>query len=154
MTTTSSVAPLLKTATVPCPPERAFDLFTRQISAWWPLSSHSVGQSPSCRVDMDGHVGGFITETLPDGATSIWGTLTTWEPPSRVAFTWHPGRDPSEATEVQVVFEPAPDSGTVVTLIHGGWSARPDGTAARRNYETGWDPVLNCFRDAARVSPS
>ncbi|HEX6683088.1 MAG TPA: SRPBCC family protein [Candidatus Limnocylindrales bacterium] len=151
MTATSSIAPLVKTATVPCPPERAFDLFTQQISAWWPLATHSVGLSPDCRVEMDGRVGGHITETLPDGATTSWGTLTAWEPPSRVAFTWHPGRDPDEATEVQVVFKPAADSGTVVTLVHGGWSARPDGAAARRNYEAGWDPVLTRLRSAAGV---
>lgn len=106
MNATASVAPLVKHATVPCPPPRAFELFTEQISAWWPMATHSVGGSPACRVDMAGHVGGHIIETLPDGTTSIWGTITAWEPPSRVAFTWHPGRDLDEATEVQVVFEP------------------------------------------------
>jgi uncharacterized protein YndB with AHSA1/START domain len=154
MNATASVAPLVKHATVPCPPPRAFELFTEQISAWWPMATHSVGGSPACRVDMAGHVGGHIIETLPDGTTSIWGTITAWEPPSRVAFTWHPGRDLDEATEVQVVFEPTADTATAVTLVHGGWSARPDGIAARRNYDTGWDLVLAQFRSAPALPTS
>lgn len=154
MNATASVAPLVKHATVPCPPPRAFELFTEQISAWWPMATHSVGGSPACRVDMAGHVGGHIIETLPDGTTSIWGTITAWEPPSRVAFTWHPGRDLDEATEVQVVFEPTADRATAVTLVHGGWSARPDGIAARRNYDTGWDVVLAQFRSAPALPTS
>jgi len=154
MNATASVAPLVKHATVPCPPPRAFELFTEQISAWWPMATHSVGGSPACRVDMAGHVGGHIIETLPDGTTSIWGTITAWEPPSRVAFTWHPGRDLDEATEVQVVFEPTADRATAVTLVHGGWSARPDGIAARRNYDTGWDLVLAQFRSAPALPTS
>lgn len=154
MNATASVAPLVKHATVPCPPPRAFELFTEQISAWWPMATHSVGGSPACRVDMAGHVGGHIIETLPDGTTSIWGTITAWEPPSRVAFTWHPGRDLDEATEVQVVFEPTADTATAVTLLHGGWSARPDGIAARRNYDTGWDLVLAQFRSAPALPTS
>ncbi len=154
MSATASVAPLIKHATVPCPPPRAFELFTEQISAWWPMATHSVGGSPACRVDMAGHVGGHIIETLPDGTTSIWGTITAWEPPSRVAFTWHPGRDLDEATEVQVVFEPTADTATAMTLVHGGWSARPDGIAARRNYDTGWDLVLAQFRSAPALPTS
>ena len=154
MNATASVAPLVKHATIPCPPQRAFELFTEQISAWWPMATHSVGGSPACRVDMAGHVGGHIIETLPDGTTSIWGTITAWEPPSRVAFTWHPGRDLDEATEVQVVFEPTADTATAVTLLHGGWSARPDGIAARRNYDTGWDLVLAQFRSAPALPTS
>lgn len=154
MNATASVAPLVKHATVPCPPQRAFELFTEQLSAWWPMTTHSVGRNPACRVDMAGHVGGHIIETLPDGTTSIWGTITAWEPPSRVAFTWHPGRDLDEATEVQVVFEPTADTATAVTLVHGGWSARPDGIAARRNYDTGWDLVLAQFRSAPALPTS
>ena len=154
MNATASVAPLVKHATVPCPPQRAFELFTEQISAWWPMATHSVGRNPACRVDMAGHVGGHIIETLPDGTTSIWGTITAWEPPNRVAFTWHPGRNLDEATEVQVVFEPTADTATTVTLVHGGWSARPDGIAARRNYDTGWELVLAQFRSAPALPTS
>jgi uncharacterized protein YndB with AHSA1/START domain len=156
MTATAFVAPLVKHATVPCSPLRAFELFTRQISDWWPMATHSVGLSPAGRVDMEARVGGHIIETLPDGGTSIWGTITAWEPPGRVAFTWHPGRDPQDATEVQVVFEPTTDpaTATAVTLVHGGWSARADGIAARRSYDTGWDLVLAQFRAAPTLPTS
>ena len=151
MTAIASLQPLTKSATVPCSPARAFEIFTREMSAWWPLATHSVGASSQCRVDVEVRAGGRIVETLPAGGTAIWGTITTWEPPSRVAFTWHPGTPPGQATEVEVTFdESGPD--TLVRLVHRGWPARTDGEAARQAYDTGWDYVLGRYQDAAAGS--
>lgn len=138
------VAPLTKTASVPCGRDRAFELFTREMSAWWPFATHSVGADATSRVDVQGRVGGDIVEILPDGSTAIWGTITAWEPPGRVAFSWHPGDDSAAATSVEVCFDEA-GAGTRVTLVHDGWSTRPDGLAARANYDSGWDYVLDRF---------
>lgn len=152
MTTTSSVAPLVKTATVPCTAERAFALFTKEIGAWWPVTTHSVGTSAGSRVHMDDHTGGHITETLSDDTTTTWGTITAWQPPRRVAFSWHPGRPAAEATEVEVTFDEPDDSGTRVTLVHHGWSGRADGAAARDRYDSGWAHVLGQFSAAASAT--
>jgi uncharacterized protein YndB with AHSA1/START domain len=146
MTTTASVAPLTKRATIPCSPDRAFVMFTAEMSSWWPLGTHSVGEMAAARVDVDGRLHGRIVETLTDGSTADWGTVTAWEPPRRLAFTWHPGTPPEESTAVEVTFDPAPTGdGTVVTLVHSGWPAGPDAAAARKNYDTGWDYVLSRY---------
>ena len=41
---------------------------------------------------------GQIVERSADGETAVWGTVTQWEPPVGVAFTWHPGQ-PSERVD-------------------------------------------------------
>lgn len=141
MTETSTTAPLHKTTTVPASPERAFELFTAHIGAWWPLATHSVGEESATAVVMDCHVGGHINETYGDGQTSVWGTILAWEPPHRVRFSWHPGYAEDEATEVEVRFTPVGEQ-TRVELIHRGWEAR---AAARAGYDTGWEYVLARF---------
>jgi len=140
----TSLTPVVKRLTVPCTPQRAFEIFTDRMADWWPLPTHSVGGDHAVSVHIDGRAGGEIVETIDDGRTSVWGTVTVWEPPSRVAFTWHPGQSSQEATSVEVTFRPEGAS-TLVTLTHSGWADRADGRAARQAYETGWDGVLACF---------
>ena len=146
-TETDLLAPLVKTAVIPGTPARAFDLFTRRMDEWWPRRTHSVGQDDAVSVEMQCRIGGQIVETGVGGAVDVWGTVTAWMPGERVAFTWHPGQPPSEATEVAVTFEPVND-GTRVTLVHSGWRNRPDGTEARHGYDAGWDVVLGHYIEA------
>jgi uncharacterized protein YndB with AHSA1/START domain len=148
MTAVAELAPLTKTVAVPAPVDRAFALFTERIASWWPLATHSVGEDAATGLEMQCRVGGQIVETVADGTTHVWGTLTDWEPPRRVAFSWHPGRAADEATRVEVTFAPQGE-GTLVTLVHSGWAGRPDGAQARVGYDTGWDVVLAHLPTAA-----
>src|SRR5262245_27495428 len=113
-------APIVKQVIVNAPPERAFARFTAEIHTWWPLASHSVFEGEADHVRFEGRVGGRIVERAPDGRESVWGTVVTWEPPRRVAFTWHPGHDPSEAQDVEVTFTPE-QGATRVQLTHKGF---------------------------------
>lgn len=141
----SPIAELRKVVAVPATPQRAFELFTVKIHEWWPLITHSVGEEHAVGVVFGEGVGGTIVETLADGTTAVWGTVTVWEPPDRVAFTWHPGNPESEAGRVEVTFTPEPAGGTLVELVHSGWDRRPDGVRARARYDTGWDTVLQDY---------
>jgi uncharacterized protein YndB with AHSA1/START domain len=136
-----ALAPIVVDLVVPCPPERAFDYFTRDIARWWPLASHSVGGDKALGVAFEPRVGGRLVESLHDGRESTWGEVTAWRPGRQVAFTWHPGRDPDTAQLVDVRFAAHP-SGTRVTLTHGGWDRRDDGATARENYVGGWKLVF------------
>jgi hypothetical protein len=49
MKTNQELAPLVKGVWVPTSPQRAFDLFTGELSAWWPLRTHRLGTSPRRR---------------------------------------------------------------------------------------------------------
>jgi Activator of Hsp90 ATPase homolog 1-like protein len=149
-----ALAPLRKTVLVPMEPPQAFELFTTRIARWWPLPTHSVGLADAVLVTFPQEVGGSILETMRDGTSCTWGTVTRWDPPSAVAFTWHPGQSESGAGDIDVSFTSDGIGGTVVALTHSGWARRSDGAAARRRYETGWDVVLAPYRSTASVRPA
>jgi uncharacterized protein YndB with AHSA1/START domain len=144
MSETATHATLTKTVHVEAPVGRAFELFTARLGEWWPLPTHSVGGETARDVAMQCRLGGQIVETLADGSTAVWGTVTDWVSPQLVAFTWHPGQPEAEATRVEVSFA-ASGEGTEVTLRHSGWSSRPDGERARSQYDGGWDLVVSRF---------
>lgn len=145
----TSIEPIRKTVTVPAAPPRAFELFTAHFQEWWPLETHSVGIEHAVGVAFGDAVGGAIVEALADGTTSVWGTITDWEPPCRVAFTWHAGTPEAEATRVEVTFTQDGPGRTVVRLVHSGWEHRPDGASAREGYDSGWEPVIGSFAEIA-----
>jgi uncharacterized protein YndB with AHSA1/START domain len=145
----SSIAAVRKSVTVPATPDRAFELFTARFGDWWPLATHSVGTDKAAAVSFEAGLGGVIVETLADGTTSTWGTVTQWEPPGLVAFSWHAGTPESEAGLVEVSFTPSGPGSTLVELVHTGWENRPDGARARAGYQTGWDPVIDEYKRAA-----
>lgn len=137
----ANVAPIEVEVIVPCPPDRAFEYFAHDIHAWWPLASHSLGGDDAVQVHFEPRVGGRLVETLRDGSTHVWGTVTLWAPGERLAFTWHLDRAPGTAQLVDVRFV-AQGASTRVMLTHSGWERRDDGDAARANYVGGWAFVL------------
>jgi uncharacterized protein YndB with AHSA1/START domain len=143
------LAPLIKTVVVPVGVERAFEVFTAEMSAWWPLVTHSILAQAARDVRFESGVGGQILEYGDDGVVGSWGTVSEWDPPRLVSFSWHPGADPEEAGQVTVSFT-AIDGGTEVELVHTGWERRPDGVRARISYDTGWDYVLGQYTTGAR----
>jgi uncharacterized protein YndB with AHSA1/START domain len=142
MNVNQTLAPIVKSVIVPAPPERAFRLFTEQMSAWWPLATHSIGGVAAREVRFECAAGGRIIEYGEDGPLGSWGTVSDWDPPSTVSFSWHPGSDPQEAGQVTVRFR-AVEGGTEVELTHTGWERHPDGARARQLYDTGWVWVLD-----------
>ncbi|WP_371404552.1 SRPBCC domain-containing protein [Kribbella sp. NBC_00662] len=149
MSVKQDISPLVKTVVVPVGVERAFEAFTAETSAWWPLFSHSVGEAAASEVRIEGAVGGRIVEYGAEGELATWGTVSDWDPPTTVGFSWHPGGDPAEAGQVIVTFTPTGD-GTEVQLVHSGWERRGDGARARVGYDTGWDYVLGKYVEFAR----
>jgi uncharacterized protein YndB with AHSA1/START domain len=145
----TSAGPVRKSVTVPTSAPRAFELFTAHMHEWWPLTTHSVGTEDAVSVTLGEGTGAVIRETMADGTTTVWGTVTDWDPPHRVAFTWHAGTAETEATRVEVTFTESEPGSTVVRLVHSGWERRPDGASARENYESGWEPVVGRFAEAA-----
>jgi uncharacterized protein YndB with AHSA1/START domain len=136
----TTTAPLLRTVTVAVPVERAFDVFTRRIGDWWPLRAHSCFGETSAGVTFEGD---RLVERSTSGDEAVWGEVTAWEPPTRIAYTWHPGyADDDPRTEVEVRFV-ARGASTVVEVEHRGWErlgARAH--EARASYANGWPTVL------------
>jgi uncharacterized protein YndB with AHSA1/START domain len=132
---------------VECGPERAFDLWTRETSMWWP-KGHSVSADPGLTVTFEPREGGRIFERTSGGEEHDWGEVLVWEPPGRVVYLWHLRFDRSDATEVEVSFEAAGD-GTDVTIVHRGWErlGAPAEERRERN-KRGWAGVLEHYRAA------
>jgi uncharacterized protein YndB with AHSA1/START domain len=141
----STIEPVRKSVELACGPADAFRLFTDEIDSWWPLATHSVGETDAVACFFEGRDGGRIYETCKDGTIHLWGTVTAWEPSARVVFSWHPGRDAATAQEVELRFI-GTKNGTRVELEHRGWETLGDrAVETRKGYDTGWVPVLEGF---------
>jgi uncharacterized protein YndB with AHSA1/START domain len=146
------LAPVRRTLRVGWKPEEAFRRFTSGIADWWPLRSHSVSGDRAETVVFEERAGGRIYERSRTGEESTWGTVVAWEPPHRVSFTWHPGRDPKKPSDIEVRFVPE-GTGSRLELVHSGWeSFGPMAAKARRGYGLGWAYVLRIWADR-RSSP-
>lgn len=140
--------PIRQSVTVPLPRDAAFDLFTREIAAWWPIDGYSFCGGA---VRLEPREGGRILERQPDGSDAAWARITLWQPPLRLALLWHPGRDAAEATDVDIAFNEVED-GTEVTVTHQGFDRLgPNGTDVHGSYAAGWPRVLGALRAAARA---
>jgi len=134
--------PLRLAVRVELPPDRAFRLFVDDIGEWWPLATHSVSREAAQTCAFEPRPGGRVFERSRTGEEHTWGRLEVWEPPRRIAFSWHPGRDASTAQRVEVTFTVLGE-GTEVVLEHTGWELLGDSAAAvRSDYQRGWARVL------------
>jgi uncharacterized protein YndB with AHSA1/START domain len=139
------VQPIRKSLVVNCSPERAFEVFTREIGSWWPVSQHSIGGDKITEVVFEEEIGGRIFERHTGGGEGEWGRVLAWEPPHRFVMSWYPGQDATEATELEVSFA-AEGEGTRVDLQHRGWERFGTAGAERRSgYDSGWGDVLGYY---------
>ena len=143
-----SIEPVVKTVAVACTPEEAFRYFTADFGMWWPAATHSVIARASqfkdtpATIILEPHVSGRIFERSRAGEEHAWGSVLVWQPPTRLAFSFHPGRDDQQAQTVEVTFSAAPE-GTRVVLTHSGWEKlHANARQARDNYEQGWEGVF------------
>ena len=136
------IEPVRKSVEVRRSPADTFRIFTEEIAGWWPLAKYSVSQEKAVRCALEGRVGGRLYEEDNNGQRYVWGTVTAWEPPRRLVFTWHPGRGADTAQEVEILFEET-ETGTRVKLEHRGWEALGEEAArTHEDYDAGWETVL------------
>lgn len=153
MAKTESIGPYLepirKSVTVNQTPEAAFDLFTSGIADWWPGDRYSVSQARIERVVLEPKPDGAVYEVRDDGQTFPWGKVLLWQPHERFVLSWHPGREPDEAQEVEVRFSKHAN-GTLVELEHRNWRGLgSEASVVRERYSGGWEEVLGrCYVNA------
>ncbi|MCA9679454.1 MAG: SRPBCC domain-containing protein, partial [Myxococcales bacterium] len=150
--------------TVAVPPAEAFAIFTDEIDLWWRRGPRfrMGGRSPGV-LQFEARVGGRLFERFPGaggdaGHVIEIGTVTAWEPPTRLAFTWrNTNFAPDEVTWVEIGFEPVA-TGTRVVVVHRGWAAlRPDhptrhgrtGAAFSATIGRWWGDLLTALREHA-----
>jgi hypothetical protein len=141
----TALPPIRREIIVDAGPETAFAVFTDDIGTWWPVAEHSVFGAGSTVAFESGR----IVERAADGRESVWGTVEEWAPGRSLRFSWHPGKEPENASAVHVAFHDRTDH-TLIVLEHSGWEAFADPGAARDEYEHGWPAVLDRYGE--RVS--
>ena len=117
-------------------PLHAFEVFTREIGAWWhshPLFELARGGDGVLRFDPEGADGRLVTR-LADGSEWEIGRVRAWQPGERLAFDWRvPSFAEGQSTAVEVRFE-AVGAETRVTVEHRGWDTIPQRHAARHGF--------------------
>jgi uncharacterized protein YndB with AHSA1/START domain len=143
--------PLRKTIEVEVSAADAFRIWTEELGDWWPLATHSVGRGDAVPCILKGRTGGWLYETTRPGEQHVWGTIKQWDPPRRLAHSWHPGGHAADATTVHLTFSALGSDRTRVDLVHDGW---PVSAATRRaDYDKSWDFVLgDCYQAWANRS--
>ena len=112
--------PIQQSIHVDCPLEDAFRLFTEGFGKWWPLAPAGGSDADAQTCEIEPGVGGRIVERSSSGAEREWGTVTAWNPPGSLEFTWNPDGRKDDRQTVSVEFQEEP-GGARVTLTHRGW---------------------------------
>jgi hypothetical protein len=140
-----------RSVSVPLPRERAFELFTARMGAFWP-KHQSIGSAEQADVVVQPEVGGRWYERGVDGSECDWGRVAAWDPPDRVVLLWQIGADwkmdPSLETEVEVRFVPDGADRTRVELTHGRLERYGEQAEAMRTVfdsPGGWAGILDAF---------
>ena len=149
-----TVPPVVKAVTVRAAPAQAFALFAHDLPRWWPLAQFHTGPDPvECAIEP--RVGGRVFERAADGRETLWGTVLTYDPPHRLAFTWVIGLSAGQEQRIDISFTPeAP--GTRVELTHSGWEKLGDAAKAaalRERYAGGWATLIErCYGEYANAA--
>lgn len=106
--------PLIKSVTLRCSVEHAFETFTAKVDHWWP-SGHRRYKASKIRLDTSEH--GQLVEQAPTGETFVFADVYDCEAPNKICLEWHPGKS-STPTDVTITFEQDGDF-TNVKVVHG-----------------------------------
>jgi uncharacterized protein YndB with AHSA1/START domain len=147
--------PLSHDVTVTVAPEQAFAAFAEL--AWWPREFTWSGPEALDRVGLEPREGGRFYELGPGGFRCDWGTVTAYEPPTRLAFLWQigpdrtPQPDPARASDVDMRFTEGDEPGTTrVAVTHTAFERHGAGAQAYRDgMDQGWRMMLDAYAAAA-----
>jgi uncharacterized protein YndB with AHSA1/START domain len=145
------IEPLRMELTVECSVEHAFETWASETSRWWP-SDHTVTGERGLTVTFEGRTGGRIFERTSSGAEHDWGEVLVWNPPHRLTYLWHIGRDRGHATEVDISFARVAEA-TAIVIEHRGWERLgAAGAEMRERNRRGWSGLLPHFTRATSGS--
>jgi uncharacterized protein YndB with AHSA1/START domain len=145
-------ASIHRQVTVKAAQARAFEVFTRDFSRWWP-STHKIGASPLKSAVLEPRLGGRWYEIGEDGTECDWGEVLAWEPPERLLLAWRIGGDfqfdAKLQTEVEVRFIAEAAGVTRVELEHRHLERMSEQARAGVSSEGGWNGLLKIYAAAA-----
>ena len=135
--------------------DRAFEVFTADMTSWWP-SAHHIGSAPIEQIVVEPREGGRWYTRHQDGSETSTGFVTVWDPPQRLVVTWQIGADwkyhDDLVTTVDVRFVAEGQRRTRVVLEHRDLDAfGTDAAAMRATFDEpgAWTATVEAY--AARV---
>lgn len=132
-----------------CSPARAFGVYVNRIGECWHPDYTANPQSLEA-VTIEPRVGGRVYATYRDDGEDIWGHVTVWEPPRRLAYTSTLAQSQDDPSEITVRVTPSGD-GCKVRFEHGGWN---EGNASYRGKFSDWRVLLGRFAALANEGPA
>lgn len=136
------IEPIRLSFSVDCSVDQAFDAWATRIDQWWPRD-HTVSTEADLTVVLEARPGGRLFERLANGVEHDWGSVTIWEPPTRLGYTWHLNQDRRDATEVEIRFVARGAMATQVEIEHRGWQRLgTHGPRSRERNGRGWATLL------------
>lgn len=155
MSTTIFPAPVRKAITVPTDKVRAFEIFTKGITRWWPRGSHTILKAPLQEVVIESGAGGRWYHRGTDGTECDTGRVLVWAPPDRIVLGWQlNGRWQYQldiVSEVEVRFNQTGPNTTVVELEHRGIERFGETAAALHaavDSANGWPLLLGRYAES------
>jgi uncharacterized protein YndB with AHSA1/START domain len=137
-----------RSVTVKAPADRAFRAFTEEIGTWWPLAEGFAFAGDRYKdMFLEGREAGRVYELSRDGREFPIGTVTAYDPPTRIVFTWGEATEEWDThTEVEVRFTEE-HGATRVDLEHRGFERiGPAAEETQGTYTRGWVAVLDRYR--------
>jgi len=131
-------------------------VFTEKMASWWP-ATHHIAKQPFQEIVIEPRADGRWLERAADGTECPWGRVLAWEPPHRVALSWHLQADwqfdpnPEKASEVEIRFFAEGAGKTRVELEHRGLERHGAGWEQIRtgvDSPGGWSAILENFAKA------
>jgi uncharacterized protein YndB with AHSA1/START domain len=150
---TQVVAPIRREIVVGVGREKAFAVFSGDMTSWWP-SAHHIGSAPIEEVLIEPRVGGRWYTRHQDGLETSTGFVTVWDPPARLVITWQIGADwkyhDDMVTTVEVRFVAEAEDRTRVVLEHrdlDGFGAAAADMRATFDEPGAWTATLAAYSD-------
>lgn len=149
MAKTITPAPVKRSVEVTVSQAKAFEVFTKNTSAWWP-KTHHVGKAALAEAIIEPKVNGRWYEIDEDGTECQWGYVIAWSPPDSVTLAWQLNAqfqfDPDLVTEVEIKFIALGSSLTRVELEHRLLERFGDlAETVRGQVDGGWPRVLAAY---------
>lgn len=104
-------------------PEFCFNVFTQEMSRWWP-PTHKLVPGKRTALILEPWIGGSYYELDEQGNRCDWGKILEWEPPRRLVMSWaidgrwQPIDDDSRASRIDVTFTRDGWNKSTVELAH------------------------------------
>ncbi|HEX4733323.1 MAG TPA: SRPBCC family protein [Thermoleophilaceae bacterium] len=157
MTVQAPATSVRKSITVDAPIARAFDVFTQEMSSWWP-PDHHILDAPLQDMVVEPRVGGQIYDVGTDGSSCRWARVLEYAPPNLFVFSWDINlewqieTDLERTSEVAITFTAEGEARTRVELEHRNLDRHGDGWEKMRDAvgsPGGWGVGLGRFAEAA-----